>query len=92
MEFAKDLSASEAKYKYVGLPKKIREAFPPKDELFDVKFKGKIYKMKVNNKDCIMLTQLYSIHRFEEGEGIRFTHVKKFFELELELQNDLSKK
>ncbi len=71
MEFVKELSRSEAKYKYVGLPKSIRaEEFPEKDIIFDVKFKNKIYKMKVNNKNCIMLTPLYDAHEFQEGETL----------------------
>lgn len=49
-DFVKNLSASEAKYKYVGLPKVTREEFPEKDVTFKLKFKGKIYDMKVNNK------------------------------------------
>ena len=36
VEFTKNLSPSEAKYKYLGLPKKIRTEFPPKDEIFQV--------------------------------------------------------
>ena len=47
MNFEKSLSHSEAKYKYLGLSKKIRTEFPPKDEIFEMKFKGKLYKMKV---------------------------------------------
>ena len=81
MEFEKQLSKSESKYKYVGLPKNIRdENFPEKDELFDVKFESKNYKMKVNNKDCIMLTQLYDVHTFEEGEVLKIKSSKKGFE------------
>ena len=77
MKFVKNLSASEAKYKYVGLPKTIREEFPPKDEIFKLKFKGKIYDMKVNNKDCIMLTQLYEKHQFVEDDEITIVEGKK---------------
>lgn len=51
MEFTKNLSPSEAKYKYLGLPKKIRTEFPPKDEIFQVEFKTRSYKMKVNNRN-----------------------------------------
>jgi len=80
MEFSKDLSRSEAKYKYLGLPKKIREDFPEKDELFDVKFQGKTYKMKVNNKDSIMLTQLYGTHEFQEDETLSIKSTKKGFD------------
>ena len=71
MEFEKSLSSSEAKYKYLGLPKKIRSEFPVKDEIFQVKFKEKIYKMKVNNKDCIMITQLYDAHQFQVSDLIK---------------------
>ena len=85
MEFEKQLSKSETKYKYVGLPKNIREEnFPEKDELFDVKFETKNYKMKVNNKDCIMLTQLYDTHTFEEGETLKIKSSKKGFEFSVE--------
>ena len=85
MEFVKQLSRSESKYKYVGLPKNIcEENFPEKDELFDVKFKSKTYKMKVNNKDCIMLTQLYDAHAFEEGETLKIKSSKKGFEFSVQ--------
>ena len=71
MEFEKSLSPSEAKYKYLGLPKKIRAEFPPKDEVFQMQFKGKLYKMKVNNKDSIMITQLYDAHEFQESDLVK---------------------
>ena len=82
MEFVKELSKSESKYKYVGLPKKIREEeFPEKDEKFDVKFKGKKFKMSVNNKNCIMLSQLYDTHEFKEGETLTISSSKSGFEM-----------
>ena len=71
MEFEKSLSHSEAKYKYLGLPKKIRAEFPPKDEIFQMKFKEKLYKMKVNNKDSIMITQLYDAHQFQASDLVK---------------------
>ena len=71
MEFEKSLSHSEAKYKYLGLPKKIRAEFPPKDEIFQMKFKGKLYKMKVNNKDSIMISQLYDAHQFQASDLVK---------------------
>ena len=76
MEFVKQLSPSEAKYKYIGLNKRIREEFPEKDQLFKLKFKNKIYKMKVNNKDCIMLSQLYYVYQFVEGDEVKITKNK----------------
>ena len=84
MQFSKDLSPSEAKYKYLGLPKKTREEFPEKDELFDVNFKGKIYKMKVNNKNSIMLTQLYRAHEFQAGDTLTIKSTKQGFEFSVE--------
>ena len=71
MEFTKNLSPSEAKYKYLGLTKKIRAEFPPKDEIFQVKFKAKSYKMKVNNKNSIMISQLYDAHQFRESDLLK---------------------
>ena len=32
---------------------------------------SKNYKMKVNNKNCIMLTQLYGIHQFRESDLLK---------------------
>ncbi len=83
MEFSKTLSASEAKYKYVGLPKNIREEFPDKDKIFKLKFKNKIYEMKVNNKNCIMLTQLYEVNQFMEGDQITIILSRDTFELKV---------
>ena len=84
MEFIKNLSRSEAKYKYVGLPKKIREEFPEKDKIFKLKFMNKLYDMKVNNKDCIMLTQLYQVYEFQEGDMIKIISMyDENFELSL---------
>ncbi|RJQ25805.1 hypothetical protein C4565_07985 [Candidatus Parcubacteria bacterium] len=71
MEFSKQLSRSEAKYKYIGLPKKIREEFPERDQIFKLKFKNKIFDMKVNNKNCIMLTQLYNVYQFQENDEVK---------------------
>ena len=71
MKFSKDLSPSEAKYKYIGLSKKAREEFPEKDEKFFVTFKGKTYQMSVNNKDSIMLSQLYEAYQFQPDDEIK---------------------
>ena len=84
MTFVKDLSPSEAKYKYIGLSKAFRETLPEKDVVFDVKFKDKIYKMKVNNKDCIMLSQLYDKYEFKEGDTVKIDTNKKVFEMSVE--------
>lgn len=84
MKFSKSLSKSEVKYKYFGLPKKIREEFPEKDKKFTVIFKKKSYQMSVNNKNCIMITQLYSQHEFKEDEILHITDSKNGFEFTIE--------
>lgn len=82
MEFNKTLSPSEAKYKYLGLNKKFRAEFPEKDQIFKLKFKNKIYDMKVNNKNSVMLTQLYHAYQFVEDDEVKITKVKdNLFEL-----------
>ena len=73
MEFTKNLSPSEAKYKYVCLTTKIQDKFPEKDKIFKLKFKGKNYDMKVNNRYCIMLSQLYSVYQFKDNDEITIT-------------------
>jgi len=82
MEFVKNLSPSEAKYKYLGLGK-ARGEFPEKDKIFKLKFKNKIYDMKVNNKDCIMLSELYHRYQFQENDQVKI--VRKAMDL-LELE------
>ncbi len=90
MEFVKKLSPSEAKYKYLGLNKKIRQELPEKDQIFKLKFQNKIYNMKVNNKDCIMLTQLYYEYQFQERDEIRIALNKKgVFELTVNSSSDM---
>jgi len=82
MKFVKTLSPSEAKYKYLGLNKKAIEELPQKQQIFKLKFKNKTYDMKVNNKNCIMLTQLYHVYEFAEGDEVTITENKnKTFEL-----------
>ncbi len=81
IDFVKNLSASESKYKYVGLPKETRSKFPAKDKIFKVKFQGRTYKIKVNNKNCIMLTQLYTKYQFKNDDELRIIiNKEKVFE------------
>ena len=84
MNFEKSLSHSEAKYKYLGLPKKDRGQFPEKDQIFEMKFKGKSFNMKVNNKDSIMISHLYDVHQFQEGELIKIIKKKDTYLLSVE--------
>jgi len=76
MEFVKRLSPSEAKYKYLGLNKKAVEELPEKQQVFKLKFKNKTYNMKVNNKNCIMLTQLYSEYEFQPEDEVKISKKK----------------
>ena len=84
MDFVRKLSRSEAKYKYIQLPREFRETFPEKDVLFDAKFKDKTYKMKVNNSNSIMLTQLYVAHEFQEGDTLTIKSTKKGYDFSVE--------
>ena len=76
MEFVKRLSPSEAKYKYLGLNKKAIEELPEKQQIFKLKFKNKTYNMKVNNKNCIMLTQLYYEYEFQPEDEVKIIKKK----------------
>lgn len=76
MEFVKRLSPSEAKYKYLGLNKKAIEELPEQQEIFKLKFKNKTYNMKVNSKNCIMLTQLYSEYEFQPEDEVKIVKKK----------------
>ncbi|MDE2589972.1 MAG: hypothetical protein KGL95_09955 [Patescibacteria group bacterium] len=76
MEFVKRLSPSEAKYKYLGLNKKAIEDLPEKGQIFKLKFRNKTYSMKVNNKNCIMLTQLYYEYEFQPEDEVKITKKK----------------
>ena len=49
-----------------------------------MKFKGKKYKMKANNRDYIMLTQLYDAYQFVESDRIKLTCSEDVFELDLD--------
>jgi len=81
MNFSKVLTYSEAQWKFVRLPIKIREEeFPEKDKLFDMKFQEKTYKLKVNNPGNIMITPLFEKHKFEPGETITIKTGKNGFE------------
>ena len=85
MEYERSLSYSEAKYKYFSLIKKVRNNFPDKDVLFKAKFKRKTYDLKVNNKNAIMLSELYPRHQFSEGDTVKFTkHKDGIFEITAE--------
>ena len=86
MEFSIKLSRTVAKYKVLGLPKNTRDVFPEKGQLFDVKFKGKTYKLKISGetKDILMLTPLYDAHEFEKGETLTIKSAKNGFDFSVE--------
>lgn len=74
---AEILPASDARYKYVGLPKSARGEFPPKHKVFKLIFQGKNHDMTVSNKDCIILTQMHEKHWFVEGDEVTTMDGKK---------------
>ena len=71
MKFIKNLSRSEAKYKYVGLTKEARQEFPETGKNFKLRFKNKTYDVWVNNKNCFMISQLYGVYEFQENDEIK---------------------
>jgi len=81
-EFTKILSRSEARHRYWQLHKAERDMFPEQFQIFKLKYSGKIFEMKVNNRDCIMTGQLYADGSFAEGGEITITKNKDgIFEL-----------
>ena len=85
MNITKILTKSEAKWKLIRLSRIILEAeFPKKNKIFDVEFKGKIYKLKLNNSNQIMISQLFEKYKFKEGDTLKIKSVNKRFEFNLE--------
>ena len=49
-----------------------------------MKFKGKKFDMKVNNKDCIMLSQLYDAYQFQLDDEVTISKIdENNFELKV---------
>ncbi len=85
MNFTKILTKSEAKWKVIRLPRTLLEAeFPEKNEIFDVEFKGEIYKLKLNASNQIMISQLFTKYRFKEGDTLKIKSTSNGFEFNLE--------
>lgn len=72
-DYTKILSKPEARHRYWHIHKSERNFFPDSNEIFDLEFNGKNFKMKVNHKDDIMTGQLYEKHKFTEGNRIIIT-------------------
>ena len=77
MKFIKNLSNSEAKYKYFSLSIEAREEFPETDKFFDLKFKNKTFQIWVNKKNCFMISKLYDDYEFQEGDEVKVIKDKK---------------
>jgi|APSaa5957512535_1039671.scaffolds.fasta_scaffold32561_2 hypothetical protein len=85
MNFAKILTKSEAKWKLIRLPRTLLEAeFPEKNEIFDVEFKGEIYKLKLNTSNQIMISQLFAKYKFKEGDTLKIKSTNDGFKFNLE--------
>lgn len=61
-----------------------KKIFPENNELFNVKFKGSTFKLKINTSGQIMITQLFDKHRFQEGELIKIKSTKTGYDLFVE--------
>ena len=84
MNFSKKLTKSEAKWKLLRLPGDIlKQEFPQKNEIFDVEFMNKIYKLKVNTSNQIIITQLYENHKFQENEILKIEAINSGFKFYL---------
>ena len=70
MKYSKILSRPEARHRYWHIPKAEREFFPEQLKIFKLEFDDKTFELKVNHKDDIMTGQLYSRHKFQEGDRI----------------------
>ncbi len=74
--FTKTVTKTEAKYRYWQLHKDEQSFFPEKFKPFKIKFMGKIFEVKVNNRDCIMTGLFHYDYTFMEGDVIRITKNK----------------
>ena len=74
--FTKIVSKTEAKYRYWQLHKAERNFFPEEFKPFKIKFMGKVFEIKVNNKDCIMTGLFHYDYTFAEGDEITITKNK----------------
>ena len=84
MNFSKKLTKSESKWKLIRLPVDIlKHEFPQKNEIFDVEFMNKIYKLKVNTSNQIIITQLYENHKFQENEILKIKSIDLGFKFYL---------
>jgi len=76
-DYHKTLSRSEARYRYLHIPKADREFFPVEHAEFKIEFDGRTYDLKVNHKDDIMTGKLYERYHFLEGDRIIIKKKKK---------------
>ena len=84
MEFETNLSRSEALYKYIQIPNGYKEEFPEKDINFTLIFKNKKYKVWTSAKKCFMISKLYHVYEFQQGDEIKVVKKDKdTFELSL---------
>ncbi len=74
--FTKIISKTEAKYRYWQIHRADLQFFPEKFKLFKIKFMGKIFEVKVNNRDCIMTGLFHYDYTFMEGDIIKITKNK----------------
>jgi len=69
-EYHKTLNRPEARHRYWHVIKENRDFFPEAHKMFQLKFHGQVYEMKINHKDDVMTGQLYEKYLFLEGDRI----------------------
>ena len=75
-EYSRPLIKPEARHRYWHILKSDRDFFPEAHKIFQLKFHGQVYEMKINHKDDIMTGQLFERYRFLEGDRIIVTRKK----------------
>jgi len=76
-EYSRPLNRPEAKHRYWHIKIDERDFFPDANVIFQLKFDGKEYDLKVNHKDDIMTGKIYERYRFMEGDRIIVTKKKE---------------
>ena len=83
-KYTKTISKTESKYRYWQIHKVERNFFPEKFKPFKIRFREKMYDVKVNNRDCIMTGLFHYDYIFQEGDTITIIKNNKgIFELTL---------
>jgi len=80
-KFTKTLKKHESRYRYWSILVSERDFFPGKNTEFKVEFAGKIFDLKVSQKNVVMTSQFYEKYNFSEKDRIILTKKKENFYL-----------